>query len=212
MLSACARAAFAKNEAVPTHQTRPPLSMLQLAVLATALLLTACNGDDRASNNPPHPPEAAATSPSGPSRVDSHHRFPIAVGDTTVQMRLAILPHEQRRGLMHIRSMPEDEGMLFVYESGRQVSFWMRNTYIPLDIGFFDEDGVLQEIYPMYPHVEDPVRSSAANIRYCLEVNQGWFARHGVGIGARIDLDALASAIAARGFAPRRYVGAGNGF
>lgn len=134
------------------------------------------------------------------------HRFTINVGDLPVDMRLAIRQHEQQRGLMHVKSMPENEGMLFLYEHGRQVSFWMRNTLIPLDIGYFDSEGTLLEVHPMYPHVEDPVLSFSGDIRYALEMNQGWFGKNNVKAGAKLDMNALAEAVAQRGFPPETYV------
>lgn len=117
-------------------------------------------------------------------------------------MRLAVLEHERSRGLMHVPAMPEDEGMLFVFPRPQRMSFYMRNTRIPLDIGFFSPDGTLQEIYPMYPYVEDPVASSRDDLQLALEMNQGWFARQGVRPGAKIDLKALDAALRERGFTP----------
>ncbi len=123
-------------------------------------------------------------------------------------MRLAVRAHEQQRGLMQVKSMPENEGMLFLYPAPRRMSFWMRNTFIPLDIGFFDPAGVLIEVRAMYPHVEDPVASASENIQYALEMNKGWFAARGVAAGAKLDLAALREALTARGFDAGNYVNA----
>lgn len=135
------------------------------------------------------------------------HRFALTVAETTIDARLAVLPAEQRRGLMETPSLPENEGMLFVYVSPQRMSFWMRNTPLPLDIGYFDATGVLQEIYPMYPYVEDPVASRGENLQFALEMNQGWFAAHGIKPGAQLDLTAVRDALRARGMNPDRYLG-----
>jgi uncharacterized membrane protein (UPF0127 family) len=128
-----------------------------------------------------------------------------------VRMRLAVRGHEQQRGLMHVREMPADEGMIFVYPKPQRMSFWMRNTYIPLDIGFFDASGTLLEVHPMFPHVEDPVASVSDEIRYALEMNQGWYAANGLGPGAKLDIAGLREALRARGFEPGNYVGETTG-
>ena len=88
--------------------------------------------------------------------------------------------------------------MLFIFPQPRRLSFWMRNTAIPLDIGFFDSDGVLSEIHQLQPFDERPVVSESAGLRFALEVNRGWFAAHEVNVGARLDLQALAGILAQR--------------
>jgi len=128
--------------------------------------------------------------------------FPIAVGARTVRMQLAILPAEQTQGLMGRAELGADDGMLFVYAAPTQMSFWMRNTPRPLDIGFFDSEGVLREVYPLRPFDETPVRSIDPRLKYALEMNQGWYAGNGVRTGARLDLRALGAALEARGMSP----------
>lgn len=156
--------------------------------VAAALLLTACGGSDAAR-------DAAAV-----KTVDD--RFAIKVGDRTVQMQVAALPAELQKGLMFRKTMGEDEGMLFVFTAPQPQGFWMRNTTLPLDIGYFDATGELKEIYPMYPLDEKPVKSRSRGIQFCLEMNQGWFKRREVKPGAVLDLKAVAAALKARGLKP----------
>lgn len=158
-----------------------------LPFLSLLTLLTACGGSDRAK-------EAA------PKSVDD--RFAIKVGDRTVQMQVAALPPELQKGLMFRKSMGADEGMLFVFTSPSPQGFWMRNTTLPLDIGYFDASGELKEIYPMYPLDERPVTSRGRDIQFCLEMNQGWYKRHDVKAGAKLDLKAVAAALKARDLKP----------
>jgi uncharacterized protein len=176
------------------------MSMLPRPVLAFGGLLLAATVLAGCSRAPDGDGAAAGGTAVAPERTPFEHRFTIKVGDRPVQMRLAVQSHEQQRGLMHVKQMPEDEGMLFVYTAPQQMSFWMRNTDLPLDIGYFDAGGVLREIYPMYPHVEDPVRSRREDLHFALEMNQGWFARHEVKPGAQLDLGAVVEALRARGF------------
>lgn len=150
-------------------------------------LLTACGGTDAAKN-------------AAPKTVDD--RFAIKIGDRTVQMQVAALPAELQRGLMFRKAMGEDEGMLFVFTVPQPQGFWMRNTTLPLDIGYFDAGGELKEIYPMHPLDEKTVKSRSRSIQFCLEMNQGWYARQGVKPGARLDLKAVAAALRARDLKP----------
>ncbi|MBL9207898.1 MAG: DUF192 domain-containing protein [Opitutaceae bacterium] len=131
--------------------------------------------------------------------------FPIQVGDKVVRMQLAVNSHEMERGLMFRKSMKSDEGMLFVYGRPQGLGFWMRNTSLPLDIGFFDADGRLREVYPLYPFDETTVKSKSESLQFALEVNQGWFRSNRVTPGARIDFKALQQALAARGFDPAKF-------
>ncbi len=156
-------------------------------VAAAALLLTACGGSDAAKSDIP-------------KTVDD--RFAIKVGERTVQMQIAALPAETEKGLMFRKTMGEDEGMLFVFATPEARGFWMRNTTLPLDIGYFDAGGELKEIYPMYPLDERTVPSRSRTIQFCLEMNQGWFGRSGVKPGALLDLKAVAAALQARGLKP----------
>ncbi|AWI10502.1 hypothetical protein CKA38_04010 [Ereboglobus luteus] len=143
--------------------------------------------------------------------------FTISVGDQPVRMQLAVeQPNNMRelsRGLMGRRDLAEDQGMIFVYQYPQRMGFYMRNTPLPLDIGFFTKDGVLREVRQMFPFDETSVTSARTDIHYALEMNQGWFERHGVkpapsmtsDAGAKLDLKALGEALEARGFKPENY-------
>jgi uncharacterized membrane protein (UPF0127 family) len=131
--------------------------------------------------------------------------FAINVGGRAVQMQLAITSAETEHGLMERKDLGRDQGMLFVFAEPTQMSFWMRNCPLPLNIGFFSPDGELKEIYAMYPYDETPVRSQDTRLQFALEMNQGWFHANGVKPGARLDLAALRAALKARGVAPQDY-------
>jgi uncharacterized membrane protein (UPF0127 family) len=82
-------------------------------------------------------------------------------------------------------SLAEGRGMLFVFDRDQIMSFWMRNTRIPLSIAYIRSDGGILEIRDMRPLDESLVRSSRS-VRYALEVPQGWFDRVGVKAGDRL--------------------------
>ncbi len=131
--------------------------------------------------------------------------FPFKIGLTAIQAQIAIHPHELQQGLMFRTHMEADHGMLFVFKNPERLSFYMRNTKIPLDIGYFTADGTLKEIYPMYPEDETPVRSISHLIQFALEMNQGWFANHKIIPGVKLDLEAVQKAFAARSIDGNSY-------
>ena len=116
--------------------------------------------------------------------------------DTAPRINLALARTEAEReqGLMNVTDMPPDNGMLFVYTSQAREGYWMYHTLIPLSIAWIDRDGTIVDIQDM-PRLNDPndvqeasrtVYNPAAPYWYALEVNQGWFADHGVGTGQQM--------------------------
>ena len=96
---------------------------------------------------------------------------------------------ERSRGLMFREKLPEERGMLFDFESETKGGFWMKNTTIPLSIAFIANDGVILETQDMEP-LSEKLHAPARPYRYALEVNQGWFDRHGLGFGDRVEIPA----------------------
>jgi uncharacterized membrane protein (UPF0127 family) len=97
---------------------------------------------------------------------------------------------ERETGLMFRESLADGEGMLFVFERDEMLSFWMKNTLIPLSIAYISYNGRILEIHDMKPRDLSPVRSSRS-ARYALEVPRGWFERAGVKPGDILDLSPL---------------------
>ncbi|MDC0664315.1 DUF192 domain-containing protein [Marinobacter sp. SS21] len=113
-------------------------------------------------------------------------------GRAELMVEVAHTPAQRRIGLMGREVLQEDEGMLFLYPSERSgdTGFWMRNTLIPLDIAYLGEDGIVRAIRTMAPCPVDqtcPSYPAGAPYSAALEVNQGWFAKHGVTVGDRAE-------------------------
>ncbi|NJM12390.1 MAG: DUF192 domain-containing protein [Synechococcaceae cyanobacterium SM1_2_3] len=123
--------------------------------------------------------------------VSAADRAQISVGPATFQVEMAQTDDERGRGLMFRREMPADQGMLFVQPVGPAM-FWMKNTYIPLDLLYFDADGRLLQIQASAPPCATPhcpiYASAADNVRYILEINGGEAARRGIQPGDRLQL------------------------
>ena len=108
-----------------------------------------------------------------------------------VELRVEIADDdaERARGLMGRTALAQDRGMLFVFDEEQTLSFWMKNTLIPLSIAFMDSEGRIVDIQDMKPLDDDPPHYvSAEPARYALEVNQGFFEERVVEVGDRADL------------------------
>jgi len=105
------------------------------------------------------------------------HRFTV---------ELAITPQQQMQGLMFRRQMAADAGMLFVYQRPEPAAFWMRNTFIPLDMIFIGPDGrILNIAERTVPQTDTPV-PSAGPVKGVLELNGGATSRLGIKPGDRV--------------------------
>jgi uncharacterized membrane protein (UPF0127 family) len=104
-----------------------------------------------------------------------------------VTVEIARTAGEQSKGLMFRKKLNDGEGMLFVYERDQILSFWMKNTIIPLSIAFISSGGRIVEIRDMRPQSPQSVRSSRS-VRYALEAPLGWFERSGISPGCIVKL------------------------
>lgn len=113
----------------------------------------------------------------------------IVIADKKIEVEIADNDEMRSYGLMFRESMPENSGMLFVFENEAPRSFWMKNTLIPLSIAYFDRDKVLREIIDMEPAALGTTRPksypSRINSMFALEMNRGWFERNKIRPGVR---------------------------
>lgn len=110
---------------------------------------------------------------------------PLTIGAATVTAEVADDPDERAAGLMFREALETDHGMLFVYPEERPRSFWMKNTPLPLSIAYLSATGRVVSIKDMEPLSTRPVLSDYG-AQYALEMERGWFARHGVTPGAKV--------------------------
>jgi uncharacterized membrane protein (UPF0127 family) len=107
----------------------------------------------------------------------------LTIGTHKLVAEVAAAPDQRAVGLMNRFSLKPDHGMLFVFERNEPLSFWMRNTYIPLSIAFIAPDGRIINIEDMKPQ-SDETHWSRGPAMYALEMKKGWFAERGIGPGA----------------------------
>ena len=101
-------------------------------------------------------------------------------------------PTDFNLGLMFRESLDQNSGMLFVFEETGQKSFHMKDTKIPLDIAFIEENGTIESIKELLPLSVIPI-SSDGQVLYALEVNRGWFKENNIEVGDNIFESDLAS-------------------
>ncbi len=153
------------------------------AVVLCTLLLFACCQGEHLPKPQDSPPEKVAKQPQPPPRSGLHK---LTIRDAMVYVDVAQTDAARQQGLMYRKSMPENEGMIFVYPEPDMLSFWMKNTEIPLSLAYIDETGKIFQFVDMKPH-DETGHESTAPAQYVLEVNVGWFRKHGIKVGDTIE-------------------------
>lgn len=107
----------------------------------------------------------------------------IRIGNKEYNVKEVTTPEDKAKGLQGVESLPEDEGMLFIFDPPEDVKFWMKDTLIPLDIIFINEDQEVVKVHQGIPNDETLIEVS--NVAYVLEVN----ANSGIKIGDELELE-----------------------
>jgi uncharacterized protein len=124
----------------------------------------------------------AAAAQEGPQKLAA---IKLSAGMHAINAEVAKTPQEHTIGLMFRKTMPVNDGMLFVFERPGQQCFWMKNTLLPLSVAFVADDGSITNIEAMKPQTLDS-HCSTKEVRYVLEMNDGWFAKHGIKAGMKL--------------------------
>jgi uncharacterized membrane protein (UPF0127 family) len=156
-------------------------AVLAAMLLAPLLLASACQA--KAPDTPP-----AATAPPAPAApVVEPLTIDTAGGPVSFRVEIADEEMERQRGLMFRTSLAPDAGMLFEFDSSAPRAFWMKNTYIPLDIIYIGANGRIISIAAMTePFSETPIPSHGA-AKGVLEIAGGRAAQLGIDIGDRVN-------------------------
>lgn len=171
-----------------------------IVLMALMLMLAGCGGEveDRGSSSESRATGSESTAPettkAEPGAGESSELRPLTIsasGGEEVKVRVEVAddPDSQAQGLMNRESLGKERGMLFVYDEEKELSFWMRNTLIPLSIAYIDSGGRIVDIQDMKP-LDDvpPSYVSAEPAQYALEVNKGFFDERGVEVGDEVEL------------------------
>ena len=109
----------------------------------------------------------------------------LTAGMHVITAEIAANDAARTKGLMFRESLEPNHGMLFVFERANVQCFWMKNTKIPLSIAFIKANGIITNIADMAPMTENS-HCSTEPVLYTLEMEEGWFAKHGVSAGKSI--------------------------
>jgi uncharacterized membrane protein (UPF0127 family) len=133
---------------------------------------------------------AAASLLAAPAARSAEHQvLEIAskTGKHLFDVELAITDDERSRGLMFRRSLPESQGMLFDFKRDQEVTMWMRNTFVSLDMIFIRSDGRILSIAENTQTQSDKIIPSGGAVRAVLEVVAGTAKKFGIQPGDRVE-------------------------
>lgn len=108
---------------------------------------------------------------------------PVKFGTHTLWVEVADEEGERQQGLMFRHEMGADVGMIFVFETAHRVSFWMKNTPLPLSIAYLDAEKKVLNIEKMAPYDDKNYHWSTGEALYAVEAHQGWFEKRGIKAG-----------------------------
>jgi hypothetical protein len=155
-------------------------------LLAALVTVTGCQP---AGNSAANAAPGASERPYQPYLDRAQPKLPtlkLWLGDQELEAEVARRPVEIHTGMMFRTNLTDREAMLFVFPTPEPRSFYMRNTSVPLTAAYLAPDGTILELHDLKPFDESSVASQSAQVQYVLEVPQGWFQRHQVGVGAAV--------------------------
>lgn len=109
-----------------------------------------------------------------------------AHGEKPISVEITETDEEKARGLMFRTQLADDQGMLFFYEQPQEITMWMRNTYIPLDMVFIRADGTIHRIEARTEPFSERIVASQGKVVACLELAGGAAERMGLKPGDRV--------------------------
>ena len=113
--------------------------------------------------------------------------YELNINDKIVRAEVAFTQKGRATGLMFRNQLDKDHGMLFIYPQEQNLSFWMKNTKIPLSIAFINSSEVITQIESMSPY-SLLNHASKDKVRFALEMEEGWFIKNGIKAGSEVSL------------------------
>ena len=118
-------------------------------------------------------------------------QIPLTIKNNKLSIKIAKTSEEKAKGLMFVESMPENQGMLFVFDDEDKRTFWMKNTLIPLDMLWIDKNKQIVDIITAQPCKQDPcpTYSSDQKAKYILELNADYCEQDNIQKGDKVEFE-----------------------
>jgi hypothetical protein len=160
-----------------------PVAITLMIFCMLTLFMVSCSGTETRNSAENSQPERILD-------YESTVAFVTAGGDTLSTIRAAVADDQESRteGLMNVTNMPEDAGMIFIFDNNQPRSFWMASTPLSLDLIFANSDYEIVRIHRnAAPYSQDSI-TSGAPAKYVVEVNAGYTLEHDINEGAFITI------------------------
>ncbi len=109
----------------------------------------------------------------------------VSINSKQLNVRIACSREQLTQGLMNITTLAENSGMLFIFKDEQNLTFWAKNTYIPIDIAYLNNSLEIVDIHTLKP-LDRTIVTSRKPASYALEVNAGWFQKNSIKVGDKI--------------------------
>jgi uncharacterized membrane protein (UPF0127 family) len=163
---------------------------------------TAVSGGAGAPAPTPNPPASSSSAPTRAAKGEPQVGLPRGVvilqgaGPAhRFDVQVAATPRQREKGLMFVEHLDDDAGMIFFFDRSEPLSFWMKNTLIPLDMLFIDENLVVKGIVENAEPLTTTPRRIAGATRFVLELNGGTSRRLGLAPGDRVSFEGISDAL-----------------
>ncbi|AAX17162.1 DUF192 domain-containing protein [Borrelia hermsii] len=112
----------------------------------------------------------------------------IIINNTKFFVKLAFDELTRTKGYMGTKNINENNGMLFIFKKEKNLSFWMKDTPVPLEIAYINSAGIIKEIYSLVPFSKRIV-NSRYKVKYALEVPEGSFSKFKIKVGDKVNFN-----------------------
>jgi uncharacterized membrane protein (UPF0127 family) len=120
------------------------------------------------------------------SPISNQNTYEIKINGTISHAEVAFTQKGRTIGLMFRDKLDNDHGMLFIYPQEQNLSFWMKNTKIPLSIAFINSKEIITQIDAMAPY-SLMSHTSKEKVKYALEMEENWFRKNRITVGSKVD-------------------------
>jgi uncharacterized membrane protein (UPF0127 family) len=174
---------------------------MRSSFLVVVIAVSACSPPAQ-SGPPPSPSKEGASKSEDMQPAHGAVTIETPTGAQRYAVELAIKPLERNKGLMYREHLDDDAGMLFIFEDMRIQSFWMKNTRIPLDMIFIDDDFVIAGIVESAEPLTLTSRKVDKKSRYVLELAGGVSRKRGIARGQKVTFEGVPSHLIQKGTTP----------